>query len=1096
LNKNYNNINNMKNKSKNIILLFIIHYSLFITHCIFAQSPEIKVQIGHSGIITQVAYSPDGKLALSASWDKTIKLWEITTGRLIRTFEGHDGHVNAISFSPDGNNIFSGGDDKVIFCWDIFTGNILKKYEGSESEITSISVSPDGKLLASSEGDLIKIWNTVNAKIMTDLTGHSSTVNALKFSNDGLFLISSTIKELKLWNVSTGKIEREFDINTYGYYSPVFSPDDKFILTGSGDRIIRLMEISTGKLIKTYEGNESRVTTVAFSPDGKSIVAGSDDKTVTLRDLNSSQIISTFLSHNDDVRYVCFSPDGKYVLSSTGTEIMLSEAESGRFVRKLEGHTKAISSMVYTPDGKYVLTGCFDNTLKLWEISTGKLINSYEGHTDLVKAVAVSSDGKYALSGAADNTVRLWDISSAKLLKTFEGHENLVTSVAFSPDGKFALSGSWDNTVKLWNISTGRIIHTFRGHQWFVTSVAFSPDGNFALSGGYDNIIILWDLSKNKFNKSFEYSDRITTVAFSPDGEKVLSGSCDYTLALWDIKTGKTIKNFEGHTYYISSAVFSSDGKSILSGSEDKTMKLWDISSGRVIKTFEGHTARIMSVCISPDGKHALSSSADNKMKLWDLNSGDEIANFITFFSKDYMVITPDNYYLSSKNGVKVLAFVIGNNAYPPEQYDLKYNRPDIVLKRIGLAPDELINAYYNAYLKRLKKMNFNEDMFNEDFQLPEVKLLTEKIPLTTEEKNLKLKIKAEDSKYNLDRLNVFINDVPVYGSAGINLRENNSNLYQTELNLELSKKKNKIQISVLNEKGAESLFKTFDINYETRLTKPDLYVLTIGTSDYSDSKYNLRYAAKDANDIAELMNGNKEVYNEIKTLKILDKDVNKQNILKAKEFLMQSKVDDEVIVFIAGHGLLTKEFDYYYATSDIDFSNPKEKGITFEEIENLLDGISARKKILFMDTCHSGEIDKDDIQEVKKKNVEVGEVSFRSVGETEYVSKNDKKFGLKNISQLLQDMFVDLRRSSGAIVISSSGGLEFAWEGGGFKNGLFTYCLLEGLKTKNADLNKDGDITINELKNYVSDKVDKLTNGAQKPTARRENLDFDFIIW
>ncbi|MCX6165589.1 MAG: caspase family protein, partial [Ignavibacteriae bacterium] len=332
--------------------------------------------------------------------------------------------------------------------------------------------------------------------------------------------------------------------------------------------------------------------------------------------------------------------------------------------------------------------------------------------------------------------------------------------------------------------------------------------------------------------------------------------------------------------------------------------------------------------------------------------------------------------------------------------------------------------------------------------------------------------------------------------AAGINLKDNNSNMYQGELNIELSKQKNKIKISVLNEKGTESLYLAFNINYETKLSKPDLFILTIGASVYNDSKYKLRYASKDASDIAELMNENKENYNEIKTMKILDKDVTKENIQKAKEFLMQSKVDDEVIVFIAGHGLLTKDFDYYFATSDIDFANPKERGITFEEIENILDGIPARKKVLFMDTCHSGEVDKDDIQEVKKTKVEVGKVMFRSVGETEYVSKNEKKLGLKNVSRLLQEMFVDFRRGSGAVVISSSGGLEFSWEGGDYKNGLFTYCLLEGLKTKNADLNNDGEITVSELRNYVSDKVEKLTNGAQKPTSRRENLDFDFIIW
>ncbi|MCX6165986.1 MAG: caspase family protein, partial [Ignavibacteriae bacterium] len=164
------------------------------------------------------------------------------------------------------------------------------------------------------------------------------------------------------------------------------------------------------------------------------------------------------------------------------------------------------------------------------------------------------------------------------------------------------------------------------------------------------------------------------------------------------------------------------------------------------------------------------------------------------------------------------------------------------------------------------------------------------------------------------------------------------------------------------------------------------------------------------------------------------------------------------------------------------------------------LDGIPARQKVLLMDTCHSGELDKEDLQLIaeNEKKQEKGEPVFtREVPGIKIGRKNnDEGFGLKNISELMQEMFVDLRRGSGAAVISSSGGLEVSYEGGDYKNGLFTYSILEGIKTMNADLNKDGIITVSELPDYVSDKVEKLTKGAQRPTARRENLENDFVVW
>ena len=1091
------------------LFLFFIFYFLFFDICsTFSQNqaPEVNVQIGHKGIIEQVKFSPDGSLVLSSSRDKTVKLWEAATGKLVRTYEGHAGNVNSICFSPDGNSFYSGGEDKLVICWELSTGNILKKFEGCEDEISSVSISPDGKTLASYARSEIKLWDASSGELINTITGLSGSYSTLDFSPDSKFIISSANNELKMWNVSSGTLEKDFEDNPYGYFSPVFSPDGKSILTGSSDRIIRLFDVSSGKITRTFEGHEARVTAVAFSPDGKYIISGSDDKTVVLRDINNSQVISSFNSHKEEIWSLSFSPDGDYIISASTNEIMLSESATGRYVRSFEGNTSAISSAVFTPDGKFILTGCYDNTLKLWEASSFKLIRTFEGHTELVRSVAVSPDGKYALSGAADNKVKLWDISTAKLLKTFEGHNEIVNSVAFSPDGNYAVSGSWDQKVKLWSVPSGKLVNTIKLDIDEEISIAFSPDGKYLLIGGiYSNNIILWDISKDKLYKTFNYLDAMTSVgikvvAFSPDGKKILSGSCDATLALWDIETGNIIKYFKGHRNCITSAVFTTDGKNILSGGEDNTMKLWDVATGQTLKTFEGHSDRITSVCLSPDNKFAVSSSADNKMILWDLKSGNEIVDIFTYLKKDYVVMTPDNYYLCSKNGVKVLAFVIGNHAFPPEQFDLQYNRPDVVLKRIGLADEELIEAYHKAYLKRLKKLNFNENMFKKDFQLPEMKLLTKKIPLSTENKNLSFKITAKDSKYLLDRINVYVNDVALYGTDGIDLRDKQISTYDSDINLELSEGKNKIQMSVLNEKGVESLKETVEIKCEMQKKKHDLYVVTIGASEYNDSRYKLRYAAKDANDIAELMMLKKDKYNEVKVTKLLDKDVTKENIQNVKEFLMKSKVDDEVIIFIAGHGLLTKDFDYYFATSDIDFNNPQLKGITFEEIESLLDGIPARQKVLLMDTCHSGELDKEDLQIIaaNEKTQETGEPVFaREIPGTNVGRKNETEgFGLKNVSDLMQEMFVDLRRGSGAAVISSSGGLEVSYEGGDFKNGFFTYAILEGIKTMNADLNKDGIITVSELRDYVGDKVEKLTKGAQKPTSRKENLENDFVIW
>jgi len=163
-----------------------------------------------------------------------------------------------------------------------------------------------------------------------------------------------------------------------------------------------------------------------------------------------------------------------------------------------------------------------------------------------------------------------------------------------------------------------------------------------------------------------------------------------------------------------------------------------------------------------------------------------------------------------------------------------------------------------------------------------------------------------------------------------------------------------------------------------------------------------------------------------------------------------------------------------------------------YNEIEKLLDGIASLKKILFMDTCHSGEVDKDDIAINEEENQEEGEILFRAAG---VGVKRKNAAGLGVTAELVKELFSDVRRGTGATVISSAGGMEFAMEGSDWNNGLFTYCMLDALKNNNADTNKDGKTMLSELQLYLQTRVSKISKGKQVPTSRIENLSLDFQI-
>ena len=631
----------------------------------------------------------------------------------------------------------------------------------------------------------------------------------------------------------------------------------------------------------------------------------------------------------------------------------------------------------------------------------------------------------------------MWNVETGKLIKTLEGHTRFVNSINFSPDGKYLASGSDDKTIKLWNVSTGKHIKTLKGHIWNVVSVNFSPDGKYLASGSGD------------------------------------------TIKLWNVKTGKLIKTLEGHTKEVTSVNFSPDGKYLASGSFDCTIKLWNVERGDVIRTFEGHTDVVWSVNVSPDGKYLASGSSDNTIKLWDVETGD----CISFVSAEdnWIMFTPDGYFDSSKNGGELVAMVKGLAAFGIDQFAVKNNRPDIILKRLGLGNEELINHYYYQYLKRLRRLGFTEEQLSSEYHVPEAKI----IDLKVDEKFAKVSFNLNDSKYNLKKYNIYINNVPIFGAYGKEITGNN--LDKTEI-IELTSGKNKIEVSCINEKGAES-FRALTYTEYNKKIKSDLYYIGFGVSKYKNSDINLNYAHKDAQDLGILFSHMKEKFNNIYVKTYLNEEVTVENIKKAKEFLKDAKVDDTFILFIAGHGVhdKDKEATYYYMTYNSDLNNLSQTAADFDLIEDIMQGISPRNKLFLMDTCESGEIE--------EKTQEQYLAMAKSRGLEARAIRNIKIVGRKSLPPRTylydQDRYIynDLIRRSGAIVFSSSKGGEFSYEKDDFKNGLFTTEVINCLKNKSADKNNDGIISTDELRNYVIEIVPKISSDLQHPTVDRDNI-------
>lgn len=410
------------------------------------QTPlQLHHLTGHTKEVWSVAFSPTDSILASSSGDCTIKLWDVSTGKLLRTLQGHTDWVRSVRFNSDGTVLASGSGDCTIKLWDVQTAQVLRTLQGYTSWIWSTVWNQAGTLLASCSSDsTVRLWRVTPPDPQSSQPSLQETERNKRSAELG-----------QLWKMLKG--------HTSWAVTTAFSPDGKQLVSGSGDNTIKVWNVQTGQLLKTLQEHTSWVWSVAWSADGQVLASGSYDQTVKLWDMRSYQVIHTLKGHTHWLRGVAFSPDDKLLAScsSDGT-VRLWDVQTGQSVGVLDGHGKEVWSVAFSPDGSIVASGSADNTIKLWDVQTGALLDTLEDHNYWVWSVAFSPDGQFLASGSLDQTVRIWDLQRKAVRHVLQGHTDWVRSVAFHPSGTLLASGSTDETIKLWDTTTGDCLQTLR----------------------------------------------------------------------------------------------------------------------------------------------------------------------------------------------------------------------------------------------------------------------------------------------------------------------------------------------------------------------------------------------------------------------------------------------------------------------------------------------------------------------------------------------------------------------------------------------------------------------------------------------------------
>ncbi|MCJ7568724.1 MAG: TIR domain-containing protein [Anaerolineales bacterium] len=632
------------------------------------HNPSIVLNFhGHQGPVSNVTFSPDGKIMATAGCSLPgpsrghmtceqgeILLWDAESGELLDVLvTPHPVFISNLVFSPDSSLLVSSDWNGNIVVWDVNErqplGDPLFNQFG---RVLDLTFSPDGKYFVSSHellsgstiGGELRVWDPGTLELIKLIPRPF----VLPYSNlvitpDGQFLIAAqqSSTSIALWDINTWeRVPGAFE----GYEDVVrsmdLSPDGERLVLGNYDGSLMLWDLTNMQLVNhPLSGHTDLINKVSFSPDGKTIISVSIDQTIRLWDAVTWQAIGEpFATLTEEITDVAFHPEnGTFATSGQeGSVTLWSPAPHTSIGQVLPWHKDAVWDVGFTSNGDTLASASADHTIGIWDMSAQpNLIRSLEGNLGQIYSLDFSPDDSLLASGGQSG-VHIWDWREGRqVLAMLRGQEEPVVCLDFSPDGKILASGGMDSKIILWDASTGEMIgEPLEGHHATVNDLAFSPSGEILASVGCSSTdtqycergeMILWDLSGHQISSQTLtiHAHNVWTLAFSPDGDTIATGSADETIRFWDAASGEPVGDpILGHEIGVTSLAFSPDGAVLASGGIDATILLTDLASRqRIGPPLTRHEASVSSLAFSPDGESLVSGSHDSQVLLWVLDS-------------------------------------------------------------------------------------------------------------------------------------------------------------------------------------------------------------------------------------------------------------------------------------------------------------------------------------------------------------------------------------------------------------------------------------------------------------------------------------------